>query len=108
MIKAERDKINADDRLVYFGQGLVFGVFEVIALIESEFNGWEKKYPFQVKIKPLAIQNNPIIKGLIARPLQSKIGLAKMEGKSSNLLQLTKEEFEKIETAIKERKELIF
>jgi hypothetical protein len=100
---AERDKISVGDRIVYFGQGLVFGVFEAVALVENEFNGWEKKYPFQVKIKPLEIQNNPVPKGVVAKSLQSKIGLAKMEGKSSNLVELTEEEFMKIKTVIVDR-----
>jgi hypothetical protein len=81
---------------------LVFGVFEAVALVENEFNGWEKKYPFQVKIKPLEIPNNPVPKGIMAKVLQSKIGLAKMEVKSSNIVELSKEEFEQIKQAVSE------
>ncbi len=107
--EAERDKIAVGDRIVYFGQSLVFGVFEIVALVESEFNGWEKKYPFQVKLKPLEIPNNPTTKGVLAKPLQSKIGLAKMEGKSSNLVELTAEEFEKVKKALADgAKEICF
>ncbi len=107
--EAERDKIAVGDRIVYFGQGLVFGVFEAVALVEKEFTGWDKKYPFQVKIKPLPIPNNPVPKGIIAKALQSKIGLAKMEGKSSNLVELAKNEFNRIKEAIEtKQKELKF
>lgn len=108
MSPAEQEKVKVGDRIVYFGQGLVFGVFEAVALIENEFKGWEKKYPFQIKLKPLAIPNNPKTKGLMAKQLQSKIGLAKMEGKSSNIVELSKEEFEQIKQAISEGcKELV-
>ncbi len=102
MSPAEQEKVKVGDGIVYFGQGLVFGVFEAIALVENEFNGWEKKYPFQVKIKPLEIPNNPVPKGIIAKSLQSKIGLAKMEGKSSNIVELSEEEFEQVKQAISE------
>jgi hypothetical protein len=100
MSPAEQEKVKVGDKIVYFGQGLVFGVFEAVALVENEFNGWEKKYPFQIKIKPLEIPNNPVPKGLMAKSLQSKIGLAKIEGKSSNIVELSKEEFEQTKQAI--------
>lgn len=109
MSPAEQEKVKVGDGIVYFGQGLVFGVFDAVALVENEFNGWEKKYPFQVKLKPLSIPNNPITKGLMAKQLQSKFGLAKMEGKSSNIVELSKEEFEQMKQAIGEgKKELIY
>ena len=109
MSPAERDKIGVGDVIVYFGQDLVFGVFEAVALVDNEFNGWEKKYPFQVKIKPLEVPNNPTTKGVVAKPLHSKIGLAKMEGKSSNLVELTEQEFGKVRSAFESgKKELTF
>jgi len=81
---------------------LVFGVFEAIALVKNEFNGWEKKHPFQVKLKHLEIPNNPTTKRLMAKQLQSKIGLAKMEEKSPNIVELSKKEFEQVKQAISE------
>ncbi|MDP2974551.1 MAG: hypothetical protein Q8N60_05865, partial [Candidatus Diapherotrites archaeon] len=67
--EAERNKIQIGDKVVYFGQGIVFGVFEVVALPDNEFKGWQKPYPCQVKLKPIAIAKG----GLLAKPLESKI-----------------------------------
>lgn len=109
MSPADQEKIKVGDGVVYFGQGIVFGAFEATTLVENGFNGWEKKYPFQVKLKALEIPNNPTKKGVLAKNMQSKFGLAKMEGKSSNLLELSELEFEKIKQAIIEgKKELSF
>ncbi|MEM4363933.1 MAG: hypothetical protein QXU92_03675 [Candidatus Diapherotrites archaeon] len=101
----ERDKIQVGDKIIYFGQGLVFGLFEATALVENEFNGWVKKYPFQVKLKPIAITT----KGLIAKPLESKILLQKMNGGSPNLVELTEQEFNRVKQTIDlKQKELVF
>jgi len=103
--EAERNKISFGDKIVYFGQGIVFGLFEAIDLPDNEFKGWQKHYPFQVKLKPIIISK----KGLIAKPLQDKIYLQKTEGKSVNLVELTEKEFNQIKKAIEnEEKELKF
>ena len=100
----EQQKIKIGDGIVYFGQGLVFGAFEAIALVENEFK-WKKPYPFQVKLKPIAIAKG----GLIAKPLESKILLQKSAGGSSNLVELTENEFNQVIQAVENRhKELIF
>lgn len=105
---AERDKISVSDKIVYFGNGLVFGVFEVIKKVDNEFNEWERSYPFQIKIKPLEISNNPT-KGINARVLQDKIGIQKAKGSSPNLVELTENEFNQIKQVIeKGEKELKF
>ena len=84
MSEAERNEIKVGDKIVYYGQGLVFGVFEAVALVESEFKGWQKPYPFQVKLKLIALAE----KGLLARPLESKILMQKSADCSANLAEL--------------------
>ncbi len=107
--EAERNKIKVGDKLPYFGNGIVFGVFEVTALPENEFSSWEKSYPFQVKIKPLSIPNNPTTRGVLATPLKNKIDLQKIKGGLSNLVELTEQEFNQISKAIETgQKELKF
>jgi len=103
----ERNKIKVDDKIVYYGQGLVFGIFEAVALVENEFNGWQKKYPFQVKLKPLLISNNPTKQGIVAKALQGKLYLTKAGGRSSNQVELNEYEFNKIKQAISEGKKAI-
>ena len=103
--EAERDRIAIGDRIVYFGQSLVFGIFEAVALPVDEFRGWKKGYPFQVKLKPIALAQA----GLIAKVLESKILLQKSSGGSPNLLELNEQEFNKIKEAIEmKKKELVF
>ena len=105
MVESERDKIKVGEGVVYFGQGLVFGVFEASAFPNNEFKGWQKIYPFQVKLKPIAITKM----GLIAKPLQDKIRAQKTQGGSQNLVELTENEFNQIKEAIeKGQKELSF
>ncbi len=93
--EAERDRIAIGDRIVYFGQSLVFGIFEAVALPVDEFRGWKKSYPFQVKLKPIVLAQG----GLIAKLLESKIVLQKSSGGSPNLLELNEQEFNKIKQA---------
>jgi len=103
--REERNKIQVGDKIVYFGQGLVFGVFEVIKLVENEFNDWKRSYHFQIKLNPIVISEGD----LIAKPLESKILLQKSTGGSPNLLELTEVEFNQIEQVIKEKqKQLVF
>lgn len=100
----ERGKIKIGDKIVYFGQGIVFGLFEAIALPNSEFNGWTKSYRYQVKLKPIVIPKG----SLIAKQLESKILLQKSDGGSPNLLELNETEFNLIKKSIEEnKKELI-
>lgn len=101
----ERNKIKTGDKIVYFGQGIVFGLFEAIDLPDNEFKGWQKPYPFQIKLKPIIVSK----KGMIAKQLQSKIQLQKMQGNSFEVVELTENEFNQIKKAIeKEEKELKF
>lgn len=102
--ETERDKISIGDNVVYFGQGLVFGIFEAVALPNNEFKGWKKPYTFQVKIKPVVMSQG----GLIAKPLESKILLQKSSGGSPNLLELTNEEYGKIENGILTKAKALF
>lgn len=97
----ERDKISVGDKVVYYGNGLVFGVFEVVALVDNKFRGWERAYPYQIKIKPLDIPNNPTRSGILARTLTGKIKLQKSLGGSPNLVELSKEEFYKVVEALR-------
>ena len=103
--QSERDKIKVGDKVVYFGQGIVFGIFEAAMLVEDEFNGWGKKYPFQVKLKRVALATG----GLVVKQLESKILLQKSDGGSPNLLELSEIEFSKIKQAIDlKQKTLVF
>lgn len=101
--ESERNKISIEDKIVYFGQSLVFGVFEVGSLPNNEFKGWKKNYPYQVKLKPILIAQG----GLIAKPLESKILLQKSSGGSSNLLELSEQEYFKIKEAIELKKKVL-
>ncbi len=102
---SDQEKVIVGDMIVYFGQNLVLGVFEAVALVKNEFNGWGKKYPYQVKLKLIAIAKG----GLIAKNLESKILMQKSEGGSPTIVELTEIEFNQIKTAIETgQKELIF
>jgi hypothetical protein len=108
MNPAERDKVSVGDRVVYYGNGLVFGVFEVVGMVDNQFKGWQKTYPFQLKIQPLEIPNNPIKRGILAKPLADKISLQKAKSGSPNLIELSETEFEQIISAIKNGEEVKF
>jgi len=102
--ETERNKINVGDKIAYYGQGIVFGTFEVDALVENEFK-WKKQYHFQVKLIPLTLAKG----GLLAKPIESKILLQKSKGGSLNLLEINESEFIQIQQSIdKRRKELVF
>ncbi len=104
-LESERNKIAIGDKIVYFGNGLVFGIFEVIALPNAEFMGWKKTYHFQIKLKPIVIAEG----GLIAKVLQSRILVQKSLGGSPNLSELTQKEFYEVKRAIEEKKkEVVF
>ena len=121
MSEEERDQISVGDIVVYFGQGVVFGVFEAIELVNDEFNGWKKKYPYQVKLKPVLLSQ----KGLIAKQLQDKFTLLNQEKRSfsgprkiskfslgddnkyQNLVELTENEYNLIFNGIKDGKKEI-
>ena len=98
MFEDERNLINLGDIVVYFGQGIVFGIFEAIDLVDNEFNGWKKKYPYQVKLKPIVLSQ----RGLIAKQLQDKFLLLKEDNKYKNLVELTEDEYILIKTAIED------
>ncbi len=103
--ETERNKISTDDKIVYLGQGIVFGIFEAVELVENEFKGWKKPYHFQVKLKPIVLSE----KGLVAKQLESKILLQKSESGSPNLLELNETEYNAIKKAVEEKqKELVF
>ena len=103
--ESERNRIAIGDKIVYFGQSIVFGIFETVDLPNDKFRGWKKSYPFQVKLKSIAFAQG----GLIAKPLESKFLLQKSAGGSPNLLELNEEEYNKIKEAIEfKKKELVF
>lgn len=102
-LESERDKIVVGDKIVYFGQSLVFGIFEAVTLRDNEFKGWKKPYAFQVKLKPIVLATG----GLIAKPLEQKISLQKAAGGSPNLLELSEEEFNKIKVAIEQKQKIL-
>lgn len=103
--EAERNKIFIGDSVVYLGQGIVFGLFEVITCPDNEFKVWQKPYTFQVKLKPIVIAKG----GLNAKPLQDKIQVQKAQNGSGNLVEINETEFDQIKQAIEQgQKELKF
>lgn len=104
MSEEERDQISVGDKVVYFGQGIVFGVFEAIELVNDEFNGWKKKYPYQIKLKEIMVINN----GVLARQLQDKFKILKEDNKYNNLVELSDDEFKIIIQSINENKKEVF
>lgn len=102
--ESERDLVKIGDIIVYFGQGIVFGIFEADSLVNNEFNGWKKRYPFQIKLKPILLSN----KGILAKQLSEKFLLLREENKYKNLVELTKEEYNLIKKGIEEGKKEIY
>ncbi len=101
----ERNLVKIGDTIVYFGQGIIFGVFEAISLVDNEFNGWKKKYPFQIKLKELFVIKN----GIIAKQLQDRFRLLKENNRYNNLIELSEDELKMImESIIKNQKEVVF
>lgn len=98
--KFEQEKIQPSDKIVYFGDDFVLGLFEAVELVKDRFNGWNKPYPYQVRIKPLELPNNPPKGGLQIDWLKTKFMLRKDEGGSSILMPLTEKEFEDVVRAI--------
>jgi len=92
----EQKKIHPSDKIVYFGDGLVLGLFEAVELVKNKFNGWSGHYPYQVRIKTLDLPNNPPKSELRIDWLKTKFMLRKDEGGSANLMSLTEKEFEEI------------
>lgn len=84
-------------------------------LVNDEFNNWKKKYPYQVKLKPVLLSP----KGLIAKQLQDKFTLLKDNSRSfprvsseetlyQNLVELSENEYNLIFNGIKDgKKEII-
>ncbi len=104
MSEDERDLITPGDIIIYYGQGIVFGIFEAEKLVNDEFNNWKKKYPYQVKLKQVLLSQ----KGLIAKQLQDKFTLLKEDNKYQNLVELTGNEYNLIFNGIKDgKKEMI-
>ena len=99
----ERDIVNIDDIIVYFGQGVIFGIFKAISKPDNEFTSWKKPYPFQIKLEPILLCE----KGLGARQLQDRFKLMKSDNTYSNIIELTEQEYNQIRQAIEEgRKEV--
>ena len=103
MSEEERDQISVGDIVVYFGQGIVFGIFEAIDLVNDEFNGWKKKYPYQVKLKPVLLSP----KGLIVKQLSDKFLMLKEDNNYKNLVELTENEYNLIKQGIVDGKKEI-
>ena len=102
---SERRLIARGDKIVYFGNGLVAGIFEAADFVQNQFSGWSEPRPLQVKLNP---QNIPSA-DLVAKPLRYKVSLESPIPGSKNLYLLSEQEFNKIELAILEKKkELIY
>lgn len=99
-LEFDQKRIHPFDKIVYYGDGFVLGLFEAVALVKDEFNGWNKRYSYQVRIKSLALPNNPPKGGLRADGLKTKIFVAMHEGHSGSLLALTEKEFEEVVNAV--------
>ncbi|HLC79469.1 MAG TPA: hypothetical protein VJG83_03480 [archaeon] len=97
--------ISLGDRVVYFSEGLIAGIFEAESFCKNEFSGWQKELPFQIKLRPLLVPE----KDFIARPLKYKVQLEKSIPPSSSLYKLSEQEFSKISLGISQKKkELVF
>ena len=96
----EQKKIQPSDKIIYFGDGFVLGLFEAVELVKDKFNGWNKKYPYQVRIRQLELPNNPPKDGLQVDWLKTKFMLKKDEGGSANPMPLTEKEFEDVANAV--------
>ncbi len=96
----EQKKIRPSDKIVYFGDSFVLGLFEAVELVTDAFKGWNKPYRYQVRIKPLDMPNNPPKGGLQVEWLKTKLMLAKHEGGSGSLMALTEKEFGEVINAV--------
>jgi hypothetical protein len=99
-IEFEQKKIHPSDRIVYFGDGFVLGLFEAVELVEDKFYGWNQRYRYQVRIKLLDLPNNPAKGGLPLEWLKTKFMLARHEGGSGSIMALTEKEFEDVARAV--------
>jgi hypothetical protein len=96
----EQMKIHPSDKIIYFGDGFVLGLFEAVELVKDAFEGWNKPYRYQVRIKPLELPNNPPKDGLQVDWLKTKFMLSKDGGGSANLMPLTEKEFREVVSAV--------
>ena len=101
----ERSLLFKGIKLVYFGNGLVAGIFEAAGFAENEFRGWPEERPFQVKLMPVHIPEQD----LIAKPLRYKVQLEQPVKGATCIYLLSEQEYKKIELAIiSKKKELIY
>ncbi len=100
----ERSPISAGDRIIYFCNGLIVGVFEAGKTVESEFSGLKERQ-FQVKLRKILVPEN----GLVASPLHYRTRLQPHAPLSPSLWGVSAREYEKIMQALAEgKKELVF
>jgi len=92
----EQKQIQPGDKLIYFGDGLVLGLFEAVSLVKNEFRNWQRPFPFQVKIKPLVLSGNPPNGGLKFDKLKAKLMITREKGGSPNLVPLSEIEFNEV------------
>ncbi len=101
--KEERDIVNIGDTIIYFGQGVVFGIFKIVKLVDDEYNGWKKPYSYQIKLSPILLSP----RGLGAKQLQDKFKLLREDNTYRNIIELTENEYNLIKQGIEENKKEI-
>ncbi len=97
--KDERDLIHIDANIIYYGQGVIFGLFKVIDLVNNEFNGWKKAYPYQIKISSIMVSE----RGLVAKQFQERFMLLREDNEYQNLIKLTENEFNLIKRSLENK-----
>ena len=102
--RTERATVALGDRIIYFCNGLVVGVFGAGKFVENESAGLRQK-PFQIRLKEIALPQH----GLVAGPLHYKTSLQKHVQGSPTLWEISEWEYNKIMQALSEgHKELMF
>ncbi|MDD3178336.1 MAG: hypothetical protein PHR26_02345 [Candidatus ainarchaeum sp.] len=101
--KDERNIVNIGDYIIYFGQGVIFGIFEAIDLVDNEFNNWKGNYPYQIKLKPIYLSQ----RGILAKTFSEKFKLLREDNQYRNIVELNEDEYILIKNSILENKKEI-
>jgi len=100
----ELEPVSDGDKIIYFCNGLILGIFEAEKIAGAGFAALKGK-PYQVKLQKILIPQ----KGLVASPLHYKISLQKHAKGSPTLWEISEWECNKIMQALREgNRELMF
>lgn len=101
--KDERNIVTTGDYIIYFGQGVIFGIFEAIDLVDNKFNNWKGSYPYQIKLKPIYLSQ----RGVLAKSFSEKFKLLREDNQYRNIVELNEDEYILIKNSILENKKEI-